>query len=81
MSAGKRTLQPSARELFPVLRERLLASRPVVGFRYRIFPGGPWRTVPLHEKGITSVQRKGATELVYGPPTFQNTFDEKGQLV
>jgi hypothetical protein len=81
VSAGNRPLLPSARELFPVLRERLLASRPAIAFRYRLFPGGPWVTVPLTSKGITSVQRKGDPELIYGAPTFQNRLDEKGQLV
>jgi hypothetical protein len=81
MSAGTRPLLPSARELFPILRERLLASRPVIGFKYRIFPGGPWKTVELSEKGITSVQRKGGAELIYGKPTFRNVLDEKGELV
>jgi hypothetical protein len=81
MSVGKRPLLPSARELFPVLRDRLLASRPVIGFRYRIFPGGPWKTVELSEKGITSVQRKGGAELLYGRPTFRNALNEKGELV
>lgn len=56
---------PSARELFPVLRARLLASRPIVE---------PARQVK-HEFGTIVVPA------VYGAPTFRNVIDEYGQHV
>lgn len=71
---GLRTAGPSARELFPVLRERLLASRPVlepsrtVVFEHVLPGGGSWR-------------QKQTIPPVYGEPTFRNVIDEKGRHV
>ncbi len=51
-------LRPSARDLFPRLRERLLESRPWLG----------------HNKG-----RRGLE--AYGPPTFRNRINAKGEHI
>lgn len=71
---GLRTAAPSARELFPVLRERLLKSRPVlepartVVFEHVLPGGGSWR-------------QKHVIPPVHGDPTFRNVIDEKGRHV
>lgn len=48
---------PSARDLFPVLREHLLASRPIIGDMKPI-PGADGIKTPLRP--------------IYGKPTFRN---------
>jgi hypothetical protein len=65
-----RRYQPSARELFPVLRDRLLASRPVIGTRATFPKGSPSRRSLVAE-----------TEPIYGKPTFRNRIDENGAHV
>lgn len=55
-----RRYQPSAREFFPVLRETLLASRPVIGER---------KTVVGRDKIGRAKYRR---EPIYGKPTFRN---------
>lgn len=55
---------PSVRELFPVLRERLLASRPIIGDR-KPRPGAAGISTPL--------------EPIYGKPTYRNAVKD-GQL-
>lgn len=57
----ERRVQPSARERFESLVERLRASRPIVGDMKPI-PGAD---------GITSVLRP-----VYGKPTFRNVIED-----
>lgn len=57
-----RLYRPSARELFPALRERLLASRPEVGVRARFVPNRTGRLVAVQET-------------VYGAPTFRNVIE------
>lgn len=59
-------LRPSARDLFPMLRERLLASRPIVG-DMRPIKGADGVNTPLRP--------------VYGAPRFRNRLDENGRLV
>jgi hypothetical protein len=76
MSSGKRPLQPSARELFPILRERLLASRPLLA------PAG--KIVHRPARGKVSPRAGYNVQSVpaqYGAPTFRNAYDEKGNLV
>lgn len=58
----EKKFQPSAREVFAALRDRLLASRPIIGDMKPI-PGAD---------GITSPLRP-----IYGPPTFRNSIDQK----
>jgi hypothetical protein len=66
-----RRLKPSARELFPLLRARLLDSRPLLEPARMERPGtggrafGKGRMVPA----------------VYGKPTFRNVIDENGKHV
>ncbi|WP_066041964.1 hypothetical protein [Herbiconiux solani] len=61
-------LQPGAREVFPVLRERLLASRPIVGDKK-----------PRH--GADGIRTP--LEPIYGKPTFRNVIerDDNGRRV
>lgn len=66
------TSRPSARELFPVLRDRLLASRPVVGHTPEVW----------HAPKVPNGQHtKTGGRPIYGKPTFQNRIDEDGNLV
>lgn len=65
-------LRPSARDLFPHLRERLLASRPVIGSRV-IVPRG----ATPDRKGVI----KTTTEPIYGAPTFRNRINDKGEHI
>jgi hypothetical protein len=58
--AGARALMPSARELFPQLRERLLGSRPIVGHTVEVF----------HANG----DRTGGKP-IFGKPTFRNVIE------
>lgn len=60
MSVGTRQLLPSARELFPVLRRRLLESRPIIGTTVEVF----------HANGA-----KTGGKPIYGKPTFRNAID------
>jgi hypothetical protein len=60
MSVGARQLLPSARELFPVLRRRLLESRPIIGRTVEVF----------HADGT-----KTGGKPIYGRPTFRNAID------
>lgn len=64
--AREARLRPSARELFAVLRERLLASRPIIGYQ-KPLPGA---------YGIASTRLP-----IYGRPTFRNAIDENGNHV
>lgn len=57
----ERKLRPSARDLFPTLRERLLTSRPIIGDR-KPRRGADGVSTPL--------------EPVYGAPTFRNVLVE-----
>lgn len=59
-------LRSSARDLFPALCERLLASRPIIGDQ-KPRPGAD---------GITSTRLP-----IYGKPTFRNVIDENGKHV
>ena len=63
----ERSLKPSARDLFPALRERLLTSRPVVGER---------KTVVGRDRIGRARYRR---EPILGAPTFRNVIDENGQ--
>jgi hypothetical protein len=54
-------LQPTAREMFPYLRVRLLASRPIIGDKPPR-PGADGTTTPL--------------EPIYGKPTFRNVIED-----
>lgn len=58
--------RPSARERFAELRERLLASRPIIGDQ-KPRPGAD---------GIASTRLP-----IYGKPTFRNVIDENGNHV
>ncbi len=61
----------SARELFPILREKLLASRPVVGQ-----DRGPYKRDKTGRKryfGKTSTP-------IYGAPTFRNIIKDGGHI-
>lgn len=60
-----RRYEPTARERFPVLRDRLLASRPVIGTRAR-FP----KIGPKQGRGIVA-----ETWPIYGAPTFRNVIE------
>jgi hypothetical protein len=61
----RRGHKPNARQLFPVLRERLLASRPIIPLQI-LDEGAPSeRVIPAH----------------YGAPTFRNRINEKGEWV
>ncbi|MFT4281225.1 hypothetical protein [Microbacterium sp.] len=62
----ERKLRPSARDLFPVLRTRLLESRPIIGDQKPRRGADGIRTTLLP---------------VYGKPTFRNVVDENGRLV
>lgn len=63
---------PSARELFPTLRDRLLASRPVIGTK-ATFP----KVGRAQGRGLIA-----KTEPIYGSPTFRNVIDaETGEHV
>lgn len=58
-----RRYQPSARELFPVLRERLHQSRPLLGW-------------DVNGKRQTRAPRPGVKATpVYGPATFRNVIE------
>jgi len=57
-----------ARALFPELRDRLLASRPVIGTKAKIPTTGGRRGRVL----------VADTEPIYGKPTFRNRIDENG---
>lgn len=60
-----------ARSTFDVLRQRLLASRPIIGERRVVI-------------GVDSIGRKRYRkdpEPIYGPPTFRNKIDESGNHV
>ncbi len=59
-----KTIKPSARELFPQLRARLLASRPLI----EVVEHPYWKDA----KG------KPVKVEVLGPPTFRNSIDENG---
>lgn len=64
--------EPSARDLFPAMRDRLLASRPVIGTR-ATFP----KVGRTQGRGIVA-----KTEPIYGPPAFRNVIDaETGEHV
>jgi hypothetical protein len=71
MSARKKQLLPSARELFPVLRARLLASRPLLE---------PARRVTHRPKRGGLFRRQGYNVQVvaakYGAPTFRNVIED-----
>ncbi len=60
--------KPSARELFPILRDRLLASRPVIGER---------KTVIGRD---SAGRRKFRRTPIYGTPTFRNALVEGEHL-
>lgn len=62
-------LRPSARVLFPHLRERLLASRPVLGW-------------DVNGKRQARAPRPGVKATpIYGAPTFRNRIDSKGEHI
>lgn len=63
----------SARDLFPALRERLLASRPIIGTK-ATFP-----KLSLQKRAPRGIIAK--TEPIYGAPTFRNVIDENGRHV
>lgn len=56
-----RRYRPSARELFPELRERLLSSRLIIG-DMRPIPGADGVKTPLRP--------------IYGKPTFRNVIED-----
>lgn len=64
-------LLPSAREWFAVLRERLLASRPVIKPEHAERPG----------TGGRAFDNPRIVPAVYGKPTFRNVINEKGEHV
>lgn len=61
-----RQYSPSARDVFPMLRARLLGSRPVVGFTAEVFHADGSRT---------------ESQPIFGKPTFRNVIDENGAHV
>lgn len=62
-------LLPSARDLFPQLRERVLASRPVLGW-------------DVNGKRQARAPRPGVKATpIYGAPTFRNRIDSKGEHI
>lgn len=65
--AIEQAYEPDAREWFRYLRERLLASRPVIGTR-ATFPRGP---------RPANGALRAVTEPIYGRPTFQNRLVAK----
>lgn len=67
-------LKPSAREWFPVLRERLLASRPVI-------EPAKFAKVPTLVDGKVRQIKKQVAPPKYGKPTFRNVLDENGEHV
>ena len=76
MSAGRKFLQPSARELFPILRKRLLDSRPL------LVPAK--RVTHRPARGKVTPRRGYNVQLIpaqYGRPTFRNYINEKGEHV
>ncbi|WP_022886402.1 hypothetical protein [Glaciibacter superstes] len=73
--AARRRLLPSARELFPMLRARLLASRPLLEPAKKV-THRPQRGV-VHPRLGYNVQVAPAK---YGAPTFRNVI-ENGEHV
>lgn len=71
-----RRLKPSARELFPLLRARLLDSRPLLEPEQKI------KHRPM--RGVVSPRRGYSVQVVpakFGAPTFRNVIDENGKHV
>lgn len=68
------SLAPSARELFPYLRDRLLSSRPLIAAERKVEHRPPRGKVHPH-RGY-NVQTIPA---VFGRPTFRNVLERDGE--
>ncbi|MCU1418712.1 MAG: hypothetical protein JWP32_2886 [Schumannella sp.] len=68
MSVGIRQVLPSARELFPVLRRRLLESRPII-------EPAKFAKVPTLVNGKVRRIEKQIAPPKYGKPMFRNVID------